>query len=67
MLHLEELSDDAVRAWLPEMWRDYRRSLLLAGASESEADSNVASNRERVMDGEGLKDDHVVLEALADD
>ena len=46
--------------WSQQLWIAYRADLIKAGSSESEADANIARNRESLMpDGEPGPDQHI--------
>jgi len=64
---LSPLDDEQQRARLPQVWRDYCESLLLAGESEASADANIDRNRSVVMRGDVLSSNNVMFDVLHGD
>jgi GNAT superfamily N-acetyltransferase len=66
-LALREKSSNELRAWLANMWDEYRKDLLDAGNSPEDADSNIERNRSQLLVGDELANGQFVFDVLRDD
>jgi ribosomal protein S18 acetylase RimI-like enzyme len=63
-MELKEKPPADVAEWLVVMWADYRKDLLGAGMSESEADKNIERNRTQLFDGDELVKGQYVFDVI---